>query len=242
VALIHFTRSVVPARCNSRSSFSSKPARPCRQLQSMDEDYQSLWVCCENAICKECRMSEYRRKLPFLMAAGLCFACRPDTASAREPEPLPVEIALRSHSFSEISPLAVSPDGKWIAYSVHDNLRMLAKRDQGIEKERYVRSGIFLQRGQRYLHRAWETEIAQPDRGFGLQLGSSLVARRTLLSVPVGSGRKWTGPVVDLGLAAGPSETGVTRQCEESIPIIRNPVAAGLAGGGARNHPGARFH
>ena len=111
----------------------------------MEEDYRSLWVCCENPIYKECRMSEYRRKLPFLIAAGLCFACCPDTASAREPEPLPIEIALTSHSFSEISPLAVSPGGKWIAYSVHDNLRMQAKREQGIEKERYVHSGIFLQ-------------------------------------------------------------------------------------------------
>jgi len=111
----------------------------------MDVDYRSLWVCCENAIYKECRMSEHRRKLPFLIAAGWCFACCPDAASAREPEPLPVEIALRSHSFSEISPLAVSPGGKWIAYSVHDNLRIQATREQGIEKERYVRSGIFLQ-------------------------------------------------------------------------------------------------
>jgi dipeptidyl aminopeptidase/acylaminoacyl peptidase len=90
-------------------------------------------------------MSEYRRKLPFLIAAGLCFSCCPDPASAREPEPLPVEIALRSHSFSEISPLAVSPDGRWVAYSVRDNARMQSKREQGIEKERYVRSGIFLQ-------------------------------------------------------------------------------------------------
>jgi dipeptidyl aminopeptidase/acylaminoacyl peptidase len=79
------------------------------------------------------------------MAAGLCFACCLDAASTREPESLPVEIALRSHSLSEISPLAVSPGGKWIAYSVHDNLRMQATREQGIEKERYVRSGIFLQ-------------------------------------------------------------------------------------------------
>jgi dipeptidyl aminopeptidase/acylaminoacyl peptidase len=111
----------------------------------MDDDYRSLWVFCDSPICKECRMSEYRRKLPFLVAMGLCFAFCPDTASAREPEPLPVEIALRSHSFGEISPLAVSPGGKWIAYSVHDNLRMQAKREQGIEKERYVRSGILLQ-------------------------------------------------------------------------------------------------
>jgi dipeptidyl aminopeptidase/acylaminoacyl peptidase len=125
----------------------------------------------ENAICKECRMSEYRRKLPFLMAAGLCFACRPDTASATEPEPLAVEIALRSHSFSEISPLAVSPDGKWIAYSVHDNLRMQAKRDQGIEKERYVRSGIFLQNEANDI---WITNLEEGNsRNLTEGLGSS---------------------------------------------------------------------
>jgi dipeptidyl aminopeptidase/acylaminoacyl peptidase len=90
-------------------------------------------------------MGEYRKTLPFVMAAGLCFASCPETTRAREPEPLPVEIALRSRSFSEISPLAISADGKWVAYSVHDNLRMQSKRGPGIEKERYVRSGIFLQ-------------------------------------------------------------------------------------------------
>ncbi len=88
-------------------------------------------------------MNKYR--LLLAITAGLCFASCPEATTAREPAPLPIEIALKSRSFSEISPLAVSPGGKWIAYSVHDNLRMQVKREQGIEKERYVRSGMFLQ-------------------------------------------------------------------------------------------------
>ena len=53
--------------------------------------------------------------------------------------PLSVEDALKTHSLVETSPLALSPDGQWLAYAVRDNQR---SRVAGDHHDVYIRSGI----------------------------------------------------------------------------------------------------
>jgi dipeptidyl aminopeptidase/acylaminoacyl peptidase len=67
------------------------------------------------------------------------------TLNGRRTEPLPVECALRTHSFSELSPIAFSRDGKWVAYMVRTNERARPKEVREIEREHYVRTGMFTQ-------------------------------------------------------------------------------------------------
>jgi len=51
--------------------------------------------------------------------------------------PLSIDDALRTYSFGAISPLALSPDGKYVAYMVQDNERV-----SPIGEERFLRTGV----------------------------------------------------------------------------------------------------
>jgi len=46
----------------------------------------------------------------------------PDAMQARRGEPLPIDVALNIRTFA-YPPISVSPDGKWVAYTVFDNAR-----------------------------------------------------------------------------------------------------------------------
>src|SRR5580693_6855645 len=42
---------------------------------------------------------------------------------AQDAKPLGLEDALRFRSFADLTPISLSPDGKWAAFTVRDNLR-----------------------------------------------------------------------------------------------------------------------
>lgn len=62
----------------------------------------------------------------------------PETKAAQRADPLTVEDALDSHSFAELSPLAYSPNGLWIAYAVADNKRI----QKTPSDDAYARTGV----------------------------------------------------------------------------------------------------
>ena len=63
-------------------------------------------------------------------------------SEAQQPNPLTVEAALSTRSFSHVSPIVFSRDGKWLAYTVRNNERVRLRHGVGIGKELYVRTGI----------------------------------------------------------------------------------------------------
>ena len=77
--------------------------------------------------------------LPLSFVVGSPMPC-----TAQEANALSVESALGTRSLSEISPVVLSNDGKWLAYMVRDNQRAEAKGDRGINRDHYVRTGVFL--------------------------------------------------------------------------------------------------
>jgi dipeptidyl aminopeptidase/acylaminoacyl peptidase len=79
------------------------------------------------------------RLLALLVMLGNCAFCE-----AQESAALPVECALNTRSLGEISPIAFSRDGKWLAYMVRDNERARPKEERGINRDHYVRTGLFL--------------------------------------------------------------------------------------------------
>ncbi len=64
-------------------------------------------------------------------------APHPSAASAQRALPLPVEDSVRARSFGEDSPLAFSPDGRWVACVVHNN-PLSIRSDDGS----FVRTGV----------------------------------------------------------------------------------------------------
>lgn len=51
--------------------------------------------------------------------------------------PLAVEDALQTKEFAELTPIALSPDGKWLAYTTKDN-----QKSRAVEFKEWVRSGV----------------------------------------------------------------------------------------------------
>ena len=64
-----------------------------------------------------------------------------DTALASSENSLSVEAALKTHSFDELSPFRMSPDGHWLALTVRDNQRIQHSRPSS-RQEMYVRTGV----------------------------------------------------------------------------------------------------
>ena len=58
-------------------------------------------------------------------------------------QPLPVDDSLQTHSIDEGSPLALSPDGKWVAYALHNNQGAFS-RSGNEETDLYVKTGVLL--------------------------------------------------------------------------------------------------
>jgi len=61
-------------------------------------------------------------------------------AAASNSFPLQVEDALRIKSFANCSPIALSPDGSWVAYTVKDFSKQLIEGDKRYED--FTRTGI----------------------------------------------------------------------------------------------------
>jgi dipeptidyl aminopeptidase/acylaminoacyl peptidase len=61
----------------------------------------------------------------------------PPRAGAQAREPLSVEDALRTVEFGELMPVGLSPDGKWLAYTVKSN-----QRTRTIDRETWARYGV----------------------------------------------------------------------------------------------------
>jgi dipeptidyl aminopeptidase/acylaminoacyl peptidase len=64
-------------------------------------------------------------------------------ADSQEARPLTVEEAMGTHSFTTASHISLSRDGRWLAYSVRDNRRMISTNSDGDERERLARTGVF---------------------------------------------------------------------------------------------------
>jgi dipeptidyl aminopeptidase/acylaminoacyl peptidase len=95
--------------------------------------------------------------------AFLWFVLPLSSLRADEPSPLAVEDVLGTHSVGDLSRLALSPDGMWIAYMVRDNRSSVSLGDQN---ERYfrVRTGIHDQ------NRFGDIWIANTDTGVAKNL------------------------------------------------------------------------
>ena len=74
---------------------------------------------------------------------ALCFpTCLliPGIAAPQTLAPLSISDVLNGYSFGEVSPLSISPDGRWVAYMVRDKKKVAVTKS---ETERFVRTGIF---------------------------------------------------------------------------------------------------
>src|SRR5579863_4214344 len=81
--------------------------------------------------------SRYAKKVIFLtMLACVRCSARGHTP-AQQPKHLQVEDALSEVRFSQLMPIVLSPDDKWVAYSAKDNRRS----KNGVEEE-YQRTGV----------------------------------------------------------------------------------------------------
>ncbi len=77
------------------------------------------------------------RLLLILLSSLMCSAATPDAITAQEAKPLAVEDALQTKEFSPLMSIAISPDGRLLAYTVQDNGRA-RPFDLGI----YDRTGV----------------------------------------------------------------------------------------------------
>src|SRR5260370_2022457 len=75
--------------------------------------------------------------LSFTLAC-LCWGIAEQNAAvAQQIAALPVEDALKVRYFAEYSPIAFSPDGKWLAYATRDN-----QRSTDVRLDTYARTGL----------------------------------------------------------------------------------------------------
>ena len=76
--------------------------------------------------------------LRLAVACVLCTPARSAAAAAQDSEPLPIEDALLARQFGQLVPIALSPDGTRVAYTVQDN-----KRIRPAEIKDYLRTGLW---------------------------------------------------------------------------------------------------
>src|SRR5580700_3207757 len=76
--------------------------------------------------------------LRLAVACALCTLANSAAAGAQGHEPLPIEDALQARQFGQLVPIALSPDGTRVAYTVQDN-----KRIRPAEIKDYIRSGLW---------------------------------------------------------------------------------------------------
>jgi dipeptidyl aminopeptidase/acylaminoacyl peptidase len=66
----------------------------------------------------------------FLTVAAHYGLSLPNVAAAQQREPLRVEDALKVRTFADLSPIEISPDGKWLAYTFKENSRVRTLNDE----------------------------------------------------------------------------------------------------------------
>ncbi len=79
----------------------------------------------------------YRLKSSFLAACTLWLAIACDSGDAHRVKPLSVEDALSTSKAAELMPIAISPDSKWLAYTVKNN-RLSAR----VDLEGWAKTGL----------------------------------------------------------------------------------------------------
>jgi dipeptidyl aminopeptidase/acylaminoacyl peptidase len=88
------------------------------------------------------RRWEYRKRfgprLPGFLALWFASVLFPQAGVAQRVAPVPAELLVKSRFLGETTPIAISPDGKWVAYMVRDN----SKNRCINEDETYVRTGL----------------------------------------------------------------------------------------------------
>lgn len=72
-----------------------------------------------------------------LLAYVACTTAVLSQAGAQSAEPLPVEDALRTLEFGQLTRIDASPDGKWLAYTVKNN-----QRSRTVDFDTWARSGV----------------------------------------------------------------------------------------------------
>jgi hypothetical protein len=108
-----------------------------------------------------------------LIAVILLFgALTPLALAGKEQRPLAIEDALAMLSFQQSTPIDLSPDGEWVAYTLQDFRKAASVKD-----ERYR---VFTRTGTPVLMAGCDVWIAHTkfDRRQGLELGSGMVSRR----------------------------------------------------------------
>lgn len=101
-----------------------------------------------------------RRSSCFVIPIGaLHFLLSPAFLFGQNVKPLSVEDALKTTSLGEVSPIALSPDGKWLAYMAQEKQRIVEVTDD--ESKEYVRTGIHTRNraGNIWVANAESTEI-----------------------------------------------------------------------------------
>ncbi len=89
------------------------------------------------------------RSVVLLLGALACIAIR---ASAQKSAPLPIDVALAQPKFPSYMPIALSPDGAWVAYT----LQYPARRSAGDQSSGYLRNGVS---GSVESCRLWLTDV-----------------------------------------------------------------------------------
>jgi dipeptidyl aminopeptidase/acylaminoacyl peptidase len=69
------------------------------------------------------------KTLAFCLAPFLFVALWPNSSSAEDSRALPIEAALATHSFLDLSPVVFSPNGEWLAYAASDNRRVQTENE-----------------------------------------------------------------------------------------------------------------
>jgi dipeptidyl aminopeptidase/acylaminoacyl peptidase len=78
------------------------------------------------------------RLLSFVLLSCLSWGTTvPSMTAAQTQDPLSVEDALKTVEFGELMPVGLSPDGKWLAYTVKSN-----QRSRMADRESWARSGV----------------------------------------------------------------------------------------------------
>jgi len=73
----------------------------------------------------------------WIFAVACSIGARPYLATAQSVTPLPIESALKTISFGDLAPIALSPDGQRLAYTTRSSDRALA-----IDTETWLRTGV----------------------------------------------------------------------------------------------------
>jgi dipeptidyl aminopeptidase/acylaminoacyl peptidase len=77
------------------------------------------------------------RMVPLLMVCAAFVLAGATNATAQVPKPLPVRDALDTLQFAQLTPVALSPDGRWLAYTVKNS-----RKTRAVDRATWARTGV----------------------------------------------------------------------------------------------------